>query len=1440
MDKILPFWEYTKRIYPFTKDIMEIQAEIIHAYQLNQIQTVQDAFWSIFALDSVKKLDMIDVERIEKFILENLKGYKFYNQKYKKDDLKTLFCALGALKILGRLDEYSEKTIDGFANSVLSYDTNSGFVHCYDSSCPECDGKSKFEYIFYGIASLILLNKLNKLDEEKYTKIFSIKLGKKSHDLVYYLLGLVLLNRIDQIDESYFSQILNFESESGGFNFSGALPTIADTFWVVSLYSGLGWLRRSRNLGKVLEFIRSIYSKKEEKVPFYEMDLRDYCYATLIISFIYDDLTENIAINLLNELYEKDLIFYEELMETYYVKKDIIELVINELKSKSWFHASIINNKDNYREFLRGLNRPRQILAEEIVKRIRENNRLDLTEYSSTIKSPAVIEITKAMMNKKIIIGEIKTIGRFLRKEHYIFHGYMPEKGVKWSGTRDSNPCFKIIEERERFPYDEKEVNKILEKMEIMPETIFNKIYNLIDCDKVNIAKIQLKEEYNEALNFLNKSNNAIQKRLSKYKYLNKKYLKSLEDRWSKTLEKTRIQLNNIKNDLVSRIEKKEITIKALNDLEEFQEFVEKNLRKIKYAVENVTKLFQNSVSEFKLEKNKDKILEEVNKIINEIEQLTPNLETQVELLNKIVEKAKLMENMEVGGIKFEPLHMWLEREFLNKRSYTLKTLSEIKSKLYKREELKRIIQDKKDEFDKLIHEIEELINKNISAKNYEAANNILKNKTKETLRFMESINHYIIDFIKDTTNLIDGFDLVVDDIMDYWLNEVIVQMQNQVINLKIDLEKKIISQKELDRRNKLDTLVENNIKEIKNIIEEFKSSIEELLEKESNIDFIVKELENKFSQAKKMLITCDQQINKFLKSSVSEFPSFYDTANVQIFKWNSFKKNFKDKISFIHDNLLNKCIVKYITITQKLYRNGRVKIETIKDVVNQKVSEIRKRIRDLIASGAVDGEYYPDKDEVIIFTPERKKIIDFEDKINKFMVKLNNDNKNIQTFFVKSCKKRQIESTTNEIFTEIKEIFNKSNNYDEIIKKEIQTLQKDALDVKIVLKQWENFKNNLQDTLLSINKDLKKRLDLKELITDSISIFKTKIKELPDPIEKLINNKELEKAKQLLDTRVLNLIQTIKDFDISIHDILQKEEKKYFKTLVSDLIDNWKDEQKLLFEQIFLVKGQIIDKIKQIQLTEKKKELEKLIENKIKELNNIIEEMGEIVYPQISIDLKLAQKKLLSISNVFHSTIKETLKEINSYVKDVSNNISVEFKRMSEILVDDFKKNINSLTDLFDQTYQMLEDEMILKNLEDLKTAFGTKSVDIGIISNTLKVPKNHIRDRIIQLIASGKLQGIMDPEAFEYKFSEYLTEEDLKPHILLEDESFFKKLLKIIKKWQSIVAFLAPTITIGVALMSLTNNILPVILIPLISILAAIIFVYIKHNREKKKKIP
>ena len=103
---------------------------------------------------------------------------------------------------------------------------------------------------------------------------------------------------------------------------------------------------------------------------------------------------------------------------------------------------------------------------------------------------------------------------------------------------------------------------------------------------------------------------------------------------------------------------------------------------------------------------------------------------------------------------------------------------------------------------------------------------------------------------------------------------------------------------------------------------------------------------------------------------------NFNDTANVQIFKWQSFKKSSEDKLNVIFYALIDKLLIKLIIINQKFYRGGKVKIDLLKDPLNIKPTEIRNRVKNLIASGTIDAEFNTDKDEVIIFTKERKELI--------------------------------------------------------------------------------------------------------------------------------------------------------------------------------------------------------------------------------------------------------------------------------------------------------------------------------------------------------------------------------------------------------------------------------------------------------------------------------
>jgi len=151
--------------------------------------------------------------------------------------------------------------------------------------------------------------------------------------------------------------------------------------------------------------------------------------------------------------------------------------------------------------------------------------------------------------------------------------------------------------------------------------------------------------------------------------------------------------------------------------------------------------------------------------------------------------------------------------------------------------------------------------------------------------------------------------------------------------------------------------------------------------------------------------------------------------------------------------------------------------------------------------------------------------------------------------------------------------------------------------------------------------------------------------------------------------TRYDSFLESLEQLDKSIEDTVLKEEFKYYKILVSDLIGKWKENQLILKENISLSQHNLRERIEKKHLKSKTVELEELIADCIDSLINIREEMEEKVFPQIPIDLKIAQKKLLTYPTRFQGRIKDSLNELNLFVKDVSLKHRA-FKASSEILI--------------------------------------------------------------------------------------------------------------------------------------------------------------------------
>ena len=124
---------------------------------------------------------------MKKILFEHRSGEGgFYGNNSKIPDINSTFKCLAILHFINadlNIDE--KKMVLRFINSIIM---NSGLArHCLNKKC-KCGGKTSIEYTFYAISSLILLDSLDELEEQKIKSLTSSRILYSENKLVYRLL----------------------------------------------------------------------------------------------------------------------------------------------------------------------------------------------------------------------------------------------------------------------------------------------------------------------------------------------------------------------------------------------------------------------------------------------------------------------------------------------------------------------------------------------------------------------------------------------------------------------------------------------------------------------------------------------------------------------------------------------------------------------------------------------------------------------------------------------------------------------------------------------------------------------------------------------------------------------------------------------------------------------------------------------------------------------------------------------------------------------------------------------------------------------------------------------------------------------------------------------------------------------------------------------------
>ncbi len=1410
---------------------------------------LEETYWAVMALSYLNMVDATDKEGILRYVLDckRINGFAASSQE-SEIDLHSFFYAINTLYLIKKqeiilIDEYE----DMFNNISNFQKKNGGFSHCNLDFCPICKGKASLKSTYYAIYSLKLLYDINSTQANKILAFLSKTKSKKDGEQAFRLLSLLLLDHIEDIDETSINHLMSLQEQNGSFG------TIEHSFWV--LYC-LYILKRLRNInkGKIFEFLRSCQKQDKsfsaaQSIETHQLNIRTTAWATMSFTLLWNELVEFIEQKILKEIYTSERVLIEELAEQCYVRFDLIIYVIKKLMKYDWFRVEIRDTIDIFKRYVERFDAISRKIAVTIVKYIVNQNVVNLSEiakgFSATDYSKAlqrVIAVATNLIKEKFIIGEIKWNKRFFRVTGFL-NGVLPGKAL----VRVAQiPYHEVTVEKGQIPVEQRRIMETIEQIQPITERIKSDLDNLLDLNEVELAKVHLRRDITGALEILNSSNKNIETNVSKFQYLNGEYTHYLMKDWVSVYHKSKESLLQIEKEYLKKIEKKERIVKILKDLEDFQEFVQKQLNNITTELNNTQKLFQQACEE-KFELKKDEIKRKLDDISISVERITPQLREQAANLFKAT--GELRRTQDASQLNtLQPLEKWLESMWMKKRKNTIKIIKDMKGQLNGREELKENIKNRRELFDFKLRDLSNIINSIIESTQFNTANTTLNERTEEILNYLSETNQYVLNFIQDTASYLEGFQLTVDDIFENWSKSLLENMRNELVSIKSDLETKILSKKELDQNEQLNSLVEKIISELKKATETMEQELLLFVEG-PKVGDTVKEIKRKISKIEEVTKSSNNQINSFIKKTAQEFPNFPETSQITLHKWTLFQDSLKRAISLNSDKIKNELILRVLFSVAPIFHGGRVKLDYLASKINLKKDEIEDRAVYLISIGKLEAQFNRDHNEIVPLTQELKQILNFERMIKVEMETLKTDYTRTRRLFETSCRKKQLDdSVIEEIISRTRGVLSRKYKTEITIEKRIKDLPS-HIDLDLLLERWSEQKIDVERSLSLIKQKITQRLKFKEKLLQYINEIKTEMKEMANPIDVKVDFGEMLEAGKML-SKSINLIEhLIKKFDQDLKMTVEKisNDLDRFDLVVADLLTRWAHEKTKLKTGLSDLNARLQEKINEGLTLQWKKELRDLINNCNIVINNFIYnyiEKDAALYIQKG-EIYSALSYLQNFHKKFTKIEKNSQDSVSYYVNKKSKSLK-SFKDAANTLVSRWELAKLEHQKTFQENYLQLENQIIIKYLQIQQTVYSTRSLDLGAISKELHIKKNELRQRFVSLIAAEKLTGKINPNTDKYLFPSNRIEEarpERPPVEILREETpsvlkgrLFDKITEIFKTWYPVIGSAGSIVGASAWIYSATQNILFPILLPGIVFPTLLIYVFYKHRKEKK----
>jgi hypothetical protein len=1394
-----------------------------------------------------KDLEKDIKERIYNFILKCEKsegsslGFRIspYSPQ-KKADLWSTYFAIISLHLMGYLEIYLNSKGEGIIKPqiesfIQNHDKGNKFVHCLEKDCEICRKNSSARTLYYVLELLTILG----IDVRTYKSKFSSYINKLKAEssLVFKSLCLKYLDLDYKIEEEYIQYLHQFQKDDGGFSFKKEKGRINTTFWISYTLESYAWLL-DYNPSGIYSYININLNRILLSKSLWDVSrLIKLSKLIIILSIIWKKFIEEIERVIFKEIEEKDYIDVNQLNSLFGLD-EVLDEIISYINLNYTFNLKILNNKIEFKNYLRNLTPREKALASELYERLSEKSIVSLTDimnkfnskYSGTqVKIKDIRPVITSMINNHFFSGEIKEKRKFLIFTKYYFYlDFLLEK-IIISDTKINSE--RIIEEKKVLDEIQNDIYNMTLKLKNIASQIEEEIESYLLIDEIEIARERLKYIIRNALmeaDFLNENiENSFNEDL--YYISIKATLFHEIKQWHKIYTILSKKLNEIDIQLKEKISDKEQLQKYKIILDE----LENRLKNLENHFNKRIDEFRSFIGEILEEEFNDEklhlILEEYNKIINEVEKFDEKIYT---ISQKITSKNKMLNQKHKEIISY-----WVSiknelNQVFNYYSKGLHFFKEIRTTL------NNIDNQLKNELTVILKKSKQKVRNN----QFEEAFELIKRESDvlidSKLEQLRKLQKKVKKESKSRQKLYLLF---------RYLQEKLEESEEHVIE-KVAEEIQEVKNKVIEERNRIiikqfDTFVSEKLSECRNKLFTYKKE----LEQENLSDLSIKEVSDGFNAILIYFNEIDSSYNEKLNEYRTLMDNFDEKSNLTIMQWEKFNEYIQNEIRNLKKEYINDFINEKILELAKKSDSSYLPIKDVAKCIDIKIKEIVPRIKQMIEISKINGTFLENDEILLLYTDHYYKNKELRNFINNKIIKYNNQTIGKTLALYDSCIKNR---TLKINLEELTERINELEDFDKIMRDRFKNKVKE-LDIDIESKKefkasrkyFQNIISDSQIAIKSIENNLIIFKDLENFIDKKYTQLQENFFSFVNKMSKNIEESEsYESIKEEFEYKREKYNSIIKNTEEEILSNLQQaleenentkklgpEIREYFIKRKEEFITRFNEEMKNLNHNLIIKKNELF-----------RNSLVNYINTSKIQLNHLLGKLQTRIEDYIDTnEFKRATSRLDKRVENIDENINEINAQLGKIVKEFNKQAN-DFETKNKHILIDFSKYIDEFKLVLCEKSKALESDILKNFIQMAIKAVANEFLTIGFIKKEIKIKKQNIQDHLLSLISSGDLPGKYDPRLNIYYEKEdilkELDEDELKviKSMNYKVYRFLNRLKNITKLYYPIIAFFASFLTLSFYLLRVTNWNLWSLLIPGL-IITGIIYLLIWRKKDE-----